>query len=360
MSTIWATCLAAAAADAEGGGGFADLFKQFSRGRGGAARAAPAARGNDLKHELTIPFATAVLGGEAALTVQRHDGNVETIKVKIPAGIDDGKKIRLRGQGEPGAGDAPAGDILLTIHVSPHPYFRRTGNRLDVRVPVTLAEAAQGAKIDVPTPHGTISLTVPPNTSSGKRLRIKGHGVQAGQPAGGRPVCRNPNRVAGESDGRRATSNWPTSRTDIRSIRGRSCDGNGRCGCMQTQSVPMQQSAARLRRDSRSAVRSRLSCWQVGRRPRARAARSRRAGVIMALLGADADRPVPDHVRHGRRPLGPPARAPSPGDSGRTSSRSAPTIAELREIAAIDSAGSEDRATRFSSDTSSKDTKVDG
>ena len=132
-----------------------------------------------------MPFATAVLGGEAALTLRRQNGELETIRVKIPAGIDDGKKIRLRGQGEPGMGDAPAGDILLTIHVSPHPYFRRSGNRLDVRVPITLAEAALGAKIDVPTPHGTIALTVPPNTSSGKRLRIKGHGVRpANQPPG--------------------------------------------------------------------------------------------------------------------------------------------------------------------------------
>ncbi|MCI0333994.1 MAG: DnaJ domain-containing protein [Planctomycetes bacterium] len=165
----------------EGGGGFADLFKQFGGARAGR-RAARAARGNDLKHELTVPFATAVLGGQAALTVQRRDGDIETIKVKIPAGIDDGKKIRLRGQGEPGTGNGPAGDILLTIHVSPHPHFRRTGNRLDVRVPVTLAEAALGAKIDVPTPQGTIALTVPPNTSSGKKLRIKGHGIRTEPP----------------------------------------------------------------------------------------------------------------------------------------------------------------------------------
>jgi DnaJ-class molecular chaperone len=167
----------------EGGGNFSDLFKQFSRGRG-ARREPRAARGNDLRHELTVPFNTAVLGGEAALTLRRQNGEVETIRVKIPAGIDDGKKIRLRGQGEPGIGDSPAGDILLTIRVSPHPHFRRAGNRLDVRVPITLAEAAQGAKVDVPTPQGTISLTVPPNTSSGKRLRIKGHGVR---PPNGEP-----------------------------------------------------------------------------------------------------------------------------------------------------------------------------
>jgi DnaJ-class molecular chaperone len=168
----------------EGAGGFADLFKQFRRGGGGGRRAAPAARGADLKHEMTVPFATAIRGGEVAVSVQGADGNVETITIKIPAGIDDGKRIRVRGQGEPGAGGAPPGDILVTIRTSPHPFFRRTGNRLDVRVPVTLAEAAQGAKIDVPTPWGTIALSIPPGTSSGKRLRVKGHGVR---PKSGEP-----------------------------------------------------------------------------------------------------------------------------------------------------------------------------
>jgi DnaJ-class molecular chaperone len=129
-----------------------------------------------------VPFATAVLGGEAALTIQRQTGDVETIRVKIPAGIGDGKKIRLRGQGEPGAGGAPAGDILLTIHVSPHPFFRRAGDRLEVRVPVTLAEAAEGAEIEVPTPKAVIKLRVPPGTSSGKKLRIKGMGLQTDPP----------------------------------------------------------------------------------------------------------------------------------------------------------------------------------
>jgi curved DNA-binding protein len=166
-----------AAEGSTGGGGFADLFKQF--GRGASARRRPRAeRGTDLKHELTVPFATAVLGGEAALSIQRQGGKLETIHLKIPVGIEDGKKIRLRGQGEPGTGEGPSGDILVTVHVSPHPFFRRTGKRLDVRVPVSLAEAVQGAKIDVPTPQGTIALSIPPGTSSGKRLRIKGHGVR--------------------------------------------------------------------------------------------------------------------------------------------------------------------------------------
>lgn len=163
----------------EGAGGFADLFRQFSRG-GRRAGAAPRQRmrGQDIAHEMTIPFNTAVNGGEASLAVQRASGKVETIAVKIPPGIDDGKTIRLRGQGEESPdGEAP-GDLLLTIHVAPHPYFERHGKRLDVAVPVTLAEAVQGAKIEVPTPQGTIKLTVPSDTSSGKKLRIKGHGVR--------------------------------------------------------------------------------------------------------------------------------------------------------------------------------------
>ena len=158
---------------------FGDLFRQFAGG-GGETRQARrrSARGTDLQHELQIPFQTAVLGGEARLSVRRPDGKTETISVKIPAGIDDGKAIRLRGQGEPGRGNGPAGDILITVHVAPHPFFRRQGDDLEVLLPVTLAEAALGAKVDVPTPKGVISLKVPPATSTGKRLRAKGLGVQ--------------------------------------------------------------------------------------------------------------------------------------------------------------------------------------
>jgi DnaJ-class molecular chaperone len=164
-----------------GGGGFADLFKQFgNRGaRGGNRRPMPE-EGADLEHDLSIPFASAILGGEAQIAVQRGDGRTETIRVKIPAGIEDGKKIRLRGQGEPGANGGPAGDILIRVAIAPHPYFRRFGKRLEVSVPITLAEAIAGGKIDVPTPHGTITLTVPPGSSSGRRLRVKGQGVKAG------------------------------------------------------------------------------------------------------------------------------------------------------------------------------------
>ena len=158
----------------ETGGGFADILGNL--GRGGRAGKTPR-RGRDLTHELTVPFATAVLGGEAVINVERDDGRVDTLTVKIPAGIEEGQKIRLRGQGEPGRRNGEAGDILIEIHIAPHPFFQRRGKRLDVQLPVKLSEAVLGAKVDVPTPKGTISLRIPPNTSSGTKLRVKGHGV---------------------------------------------------------------------------------------------------------------------------------------------------------------------------------------
>jgi len=169
-----------------GSGGFADLFKQFgSRGKRQQTRRNAPTRGANIEHTLTVPFTTTVLGGEAQIAVRRGDGNVETLQVKIPHGIEDGKKIRLRGQGEPSLEGGPSGDILIRVSAAPHPYFRRFGNRLELRVPITLAEALSGAKIDVPTPHGTIALTIPPGTSSGKKLRVKGQGVKPAKgPAG--------------------------------------------------------------------------------------------------------------------------------------------------------------------------------
>jgi DnaJ-class molecular chaperone len=159
-------------------GMFGDMFSQFRRAGGSRRQSAGGGRGADMTAEIEVPFATAVLGGEAQISVQRPDGHVETLGVKIPVGISDGKKIRLRGQGGAAPGGTP-GDILITVRVTPHPWFSRHGDDLEVRLPVTLAEAALGSKVDVPTPRGTISLRIPPGTSSGKKLRIKGHGVAA-------------------------------------------------------------------------------------------------------------------------------------------------------------------------------------
>jgi DnaJ-class molecular chaperone len=164
-----------------GTGGFGDFFRQFT-GRTSEKkqrRREQPTHGSDIEHRLDVPFRTAISGGEAQITVRRASGKLETITVKIPAGIESGKKIRLRGQGEPSPTGGIGGDILITIIVAPHPHYQRSGNDLIVRVPVTLAEAALGAKVDVPTPGGTISLKVPRATSSGKRLRIKGHGVRS-------------------------------------------------------------------------------------------------------------------------------------------------------------------------------------
>lgn len=171
------------------GGGFADIFRQFTGGRTqrrgpGASESPRPTRGNDLQHQLEIPFRTAVVGGSAQLNVRRPNGKLETINVKIPPGIDAGKKIRVRGQGDPGPPGGTPGDIIITVRVAPHPAYSRSGADLVARVPITLSEAIFGGKIDVPTPKGIITLTVPASTSSGKRLRIKGHGVETKEKCG--------------------------------------------------------------------------------------------------------------------------------------------------------------------------------
>jgi len=161
------------------GGGFEEILRQFTGGGGGGARGsrrAPRA-GETIEAETTVPFRTAVLGGSIQLSVAKPTGN-ETLTVTIPAGIEDGKKIRLRGQGGAAPGGGPAGDLMLTVRVAPHPHFRRQGDNLSVTVPVTLAEAALGGSIDVPTPRGTLALKIPAGSSSGRKLRLKGQGIE--------------------------------------------------------------------------------------------------------------------------------------------------------------------------------------
>ncbi len=106
--------------------------------------------GRTLEAHLSIPFLTAVKGGETTIEVQRATGKTESLVVKIPPGIDTGAKLRLKGQGEPGSKGAPAGDLTITIEVEPHPYFKREGPNLQIEVPISVSEAILGAKIDVP------------------------------------------------------------------------------------------------------------------------------------------------------------------------------------------------------------------
>ena len=165
-------------------GGFEELFRQFSgAGRSGSRGPAQPTRGRDLEQELTIPFSTAVTGGEAQITVRRPGQKQETLSVRVPVGVKDGQKIRLRGQGQDGGG-GQAGDLLIVVHVAGHPWFRRRGNDLELDLPISLAEAALGTNIDVPTPHGTITLKIPAGTSGGKRFRIKDHGIRVAKGKG--------------------------------------------------------------------------------------------------------------------------------------------------------------------------------
>lgn len=165
-----------------GAGGFEDIFRQMGGGGPmGGRQPGPQAppKGADAEQEITVPFATAVLGGQHQVSLQRRSGKVDRIDVKIPAGIEANKKIRLRGQGNAGGNGGPRGDLMITVKIAQHPNYSRKGLNLNVSVPISLIEAVEGAKIDIPTPHGTVSIKVPPNTSSGKALRLKGMGIKS-------------------------------------------------------------------------------------------------------------------------------------------------------------------------------------
>ena len=173
-----------------GGGGPIDLGElfggQFDLGDilggafgqgGGAGRTRRSRKGSDVEVEIEIPFQIAVEGGNHEVVLDRG-GKAERLTVKIPPGVDTGSVIRLAGQGQPGAGGGAAGDLLVTIRVAPHPWFRREGTSLLVDVPLSITEASLGAKVDVPTlTEGKVTLTVPAGTSSGAKLRLKGKGV---------------------------------------------------------------------------------------------------------------------------------------------------------------------------------------
>lgn len=177
-----------------GGGGFEDVFSRFGQGRqaadfedilsmftqggGGFGRSGGfrgPQRGADVTARTTIDFSTAVKG--ETISLQGEDG--KPFKVKIPAGVADGQKIRLRGRGRPSPGGGEAGDVVVTVTVRPHPVFSREGLNLRVLVPVTFTEAVLGATIEVPTLDGEpVKLRVAPGTPSGRVLRVKGRGVK--------------------------------------------------------------------------------------------------------------------------------------------------------------------------------------
>ena len=134
-------------------------------------------KGQDVSLEVEVPFYVAIEGGHHDVRLTRG-GKSETIEVKIPPGVDNGSVIRLSGLGHPGSHGGAAGDLRLTVKLAPHPYLKRDGKNLRIELPITPSEAALGAKVDVPTLSGeTVVLTIPPGTSSGQKLRIRGKGV---------------------------------------------------------------------------------------------------------------------------------------------------------------------------------------
>jgi curved DNA-binding protein len=154
--------------------GIGDLFGDlFSRaGRRGSS---PGVKGSDIASEVSVDFISALRGVELKLRLQ--DGG-EEITVRVPPGAGDGDKVRIAGQGAPGAYGGPPGDLLLSIRVAKHPHFERSGLDLYLDLPITVGEAYRGAKVRVPTPDGPITLTVPKHAQSGQIARLKGRGVK--------------------------------------------------------------------------------------------------------------------------------------------------------------------------------------
>ncbi len=162
----------------QGGVDLGDIFGGVfgGRGGGGGRRRSSAVKGEDFQTSILIPFQMAATGGTYDVSINRG-GTVETLGVKVPAGVMQGDTIRLGKQGSPGSGGGPAGDLLITVQIAPHPYFRRDGSDVILECPLSVTEALMGTRIDVPTlTEGLVTLTIPAGTSSGAKLRLRGKG----------------------------------------------------------------------------------------------------------------------------------------------------------------------------------------
>lgn len=154
---------------------FSEIFGNFKRGSGGGSRSGPApSKGRDKTFAIDVTFTEAALGGKRRLTL---GAGGRTLDVKIPAGITDGKQIRLKGQGDSGVAGGPKGDILINVRVKTHEIFVRDGDNISIELPISLPEAVLGAKVSVPTIDGTVNLTIPAGSNTGSTLRLKGKGI---------------------------------------------------------------------------------------------------------------------------------------------------------------------------------------
>ena len=156
------------AAEADTGRGRARTNGPF-RSRGQA--------GTDLESEVEVSLAEAYRGAERSIEVRRDDGGRKRLDVRIPAGVRDGQRIRLGGQGSPGQGGGPPGDLYLRVRVRPHPFFRREGDDIHAELPVALHEAMLGGEAMVPTLKGHVTLKIPPETQNGRVIRLGGQGM---------------------------------------------------------------------------------------------------------------------------------------------------------------------------------------
>lgn len=172
-------------AEYESAGGFDDILSSLFGGRAYAGGQAGGRKGSagfdfqdfpgqDAETELTVPFRTAVLGGELEVTIS--GGSNSHLTITIPPGVSDGARLRLAGKGHPSPSGGKPGDLYVLVRVQPHPQFTRNGSDLYVDVPITIAEAVLGGSVDVNTLDGTATVTVPPGSSSGQKLRLRGKG----------------------------------------------------------------------------------------------------------------------------------------------------------------------------------------
>ncbi|MBO0734395.1 MAG: DnaJ domain-containing protein [Methylocapsa sp.] len=160
---------------------FSELFGGLGAGRRGRAQSQARPRGEDISADVTVGLAEAAKGSTARVALRTG----RTLDVSIPAGIEEGKQIRLKGQGQPSPSGGSPGDAWVTVHIAKHPFFRAEGRDLRLDLPVTLYEAINGAKVKAPTLEGTVELAIPPGSNGGRTLRLRGKGLPGAHGAAG-------------------------------------------------------------------------------------------------------------------------------------------------------------------------------
>lgn len=166
--------------------GLGSIFEQFFGMRGQNRRQprgrAQPQKGADVEYPMSLTFEQAARGTSLSLQINRGGGRLESIDVKIPAGVKDGSRVRIKGKGEQHGGEP--GDLFIITTIQPHAYYRRDGLDILLDLPISLYESLNGAKVTVPTLEGPVTLTIPPGTNSHAKLRIKSRGIQRGNEQG--------------------------------------------------------------------------------------------------------------------------------------------------------------------------------